>query len=126
MEILIVVAIYTVTAYVAMKYIWSPKVKQLNSGRAKLGKSLLLAALFGPSAFISVHAIIPLPALLGLIAGISYESVRVSSFEAFLIFICSVAVSSAVLYWYFTVTKKIRLSQCLNLDSVEKPTSQIK
>jgi len=126
MEILLVVAIYIVIAYIAVKYIRSPKVKQQNSRLAKFGKSIVLAVLFGPSALISVHMIIPLPALLGLIAGISYESVRVSSFEAILIFICSVVVSSGVLYWYFMVTTKIRLNQCLNVDSVEKPTSQFK
>ncbi|MBV1908211.1 MAG: hypothetical protein KUG78_02760 [Kangiellaceae bacterium] len=126
MEVLLVVVAYIVAGYFSVKFVRSPKVKNRNSILAKLSKASLLAVFFGPSVFISVHVIFPLPAVLGLIAGISYESVRVSSAEAILIFTCSVALSSAVLYWYFTVMAKVRLNQCLNVDSVKRPASRIK
>ena len=126
LEITLVLTSYILVAYFVVKYIRSAEVQSKTSCGAKLMKSLILAVLFGPSALISVHLVIPLPALLGLVAGISYESVRVSSIEAIFLFACSVAFSSAILYWYFTVTTSIRLDQCLNVNTLEKPTSQTK
>ncbi len=96
--------IYFIVCATVILYIRNRKEKNKNSLFYNILKSTILAILLGPSVLFTMHAIIPLPALLALIAG--YDTVRLPNTLVILFFLISVIINSILIFLYINKSPK--------------------
>jgi hypothetical protein len=105
-EITIILLFFGLIAFAANRFLWGSASTRISPSKLRFFRFLFVSAWFTPSAFLSSHAIVPLPAILALVAGVFLPSPSYSIWFSIGLFFVVFSIGMVSCYLYYFVKQR--------------------